>query len=129
MMWSREYSILQLEKKLDNWRLLNNLEIGQVIRGSTHPLSSFHSGARFIISDSFIQSLSIPSCRSRGRQGECTQSENEIERGWESFLPIQILVDTVTSPDLPVVFSDKLLNELLRFLDTQVSPPLLINEY
>ncbi|KAF8362449.1 npp-2 [Pristionchus pacificus] len=32
---------------------------------------------------------------------------------------LKILVDTVTSPDLPVVFSDKLLNELLRFLDTQ----------
>lgn len=46
------------------------------------------------------------------------------------FLPFQILVDTVTSPDLPVVFSDKLLNELLRFLDTQVSPPcILINQY
>ncbi|GMR36863.1 hypothetical protein PMAYCL1PPCAC_07058, partial [Pristionchus mayeri] len=44
---------------------------------------------------------------------------HRADREEDKETALKILVDTVTSPDLPLVFSDKLLNELLRFLETE----------
>ncbi|GMT15004.1 hypothetical protein PFISCL1PPCAC_6301, partial [Pristionchus fissidentatus] len=44
---------------------------------------------------------------------------HRADREQDKEAALRILVDTVTSPDLPCVFSEKLLNELLRFLETQ----------